>query len=83
VEYPPPAGPELPRQHGASSQGPREGAYTDVRDRAGYGEPRSNAAARLLSPRPAPFPTPVQHVRALRQLVRMAPTRSDPPPTIP
>ena len=112
---PPAAGPELPRQHGARSQGqtseirngaplpgsdsaegarskrreaaagadragacgapgpverqagrvakplgvPRqstdgEGAYTDVRDRAEYGEPRRNAAARLLSPRPAP-----------------------------
>src|SRR6185437_370242 len=31
-----------------------EGAYTDVRDRAGYGEPRKDAAARLLSPRPTP-----------------------------
>src|SRR6185312_4870282 len=85
---PPPAllaaGPELPRQHGARSQGQAceirngaplpgsdswegarskrreaaagngEGAYTDVRDRAGDGEPRSNAAARPLSPRPIP-----------------------------
>gem|GEM_PF-2447627 len=68
----------VPRQ---STDG--EGVYTDVRDRAGYGEPRKDAAARLLSPRPAPFPTPVQHVRTLRQLVRMAPTRSDLPPAIP
>jgi hypothetical protein len=72
-----------------AAAGNGEGAYTDVRDRAGDGEPHRNAAARLLSPRPAPppnadsVPTPVQHVRALRQLVRMAPTRSDPPPTIP
>ncbi|HEY8056639.1 MAG TPA: histidine kinase, partial [Terriglobales bacterium] len=76
------AGPELPRQHGARSQGQAceirngaplpgsdsgegarskwreaaagdgEGAYTDVRDRAGYGE---NEAPRRLSPRPTPY----------------------------
>src|SRR6185312_3115515 len=75
------AGPELPRQPGARSQGQAceirngaplpgsdfgegarskwreaaagdgEGAYTDVRDRAGYGE---NEAPRRLSPRPTP-----------------------------
>src|SRR6185312_13034369 len=39
----------VPRQ---STDG--EGAYTDVRDRAGDGEPRKDAAARLLSPRPTP-----------------------------
>ena len=41
----------VPRQ---STDG--EGAYIDVRDRAGYGEPSRNAAPRLLSPRPAPSP---------------------------
>jgi|GEM_PF-1161093 len=44
----------VPRQ---STDG--EGAYTDVRDRAGDGEPRRNAAARLLSPRPTPRGLPV------------------------
>jgi hypothetical protein len=64
------AGPELPRQHGATSPGQacaiRNGAPLPGSDfgeggrskrceaAAGDGEPRKNAAARLLSPLPAP-----------------------------
>src|SRR6185312_11272183 len=45
----------VPRQ---STDG--EGAYTDVRDRAGDGEPRRNAATRLLPPRPTPYGVTMQ-----------------------
>ena len=87
------AGPELPRQPGARSQGQAceirngaplpgsdfgegarskwreaaagdgEGAYTDVRDRAGYGE---NEAPRRLSPRPTPCARAIRRRRRRR-----------------